>query len=45
MARLAATGRNSREVAAELFLSPRTIDSHLHSFYPQTRHQLPPPAA
>ncbi|NJP95125.1 AAA family ATPase [Nonomuraea sp. FMUSA5-5] len=33
IARLVATGRTSREVAAELFLSPRTIDAHLHNIY------------
>jgi DNA-binding CsgD family transcriptional regulator len=33
IARLVATGRTSREVATELFLSPRTIDNHLHNIY------------
>ncbi|MGR6912883.1 ATP-binding protein [[Actinomadura] parvosata] len=33
IARRVATGRTSREVAAELFLSPRTIDAHLHNIY------------
>ncbi|GAA1626625.1 LuxR family transcriptional regulator [Nonomuraea maheshkhaliensis] len=33
IARLVATGRTSREVAADLFLSPRTIDNHLRNIY------------
>lgn len=33
IARLVAAGATSREVAAELFLSPRTIDAHLRNIY------------
>jgi DNA-binding CsgD family transcriptional regulator len=33
VARLVATGATSREVGAQLFLSPRTIDAHLRSIF------------
>jgi DNA-binding NarL/FixJ family response regulator len=33
VARLVATGATSREVAAQLFLSPRTIEAHLRSIF------------
>ncbi|PRZ08309.1 regulatory LuxR family protein [Isoptericola sp. CG 20/1183] len=33
IARLVAAGATSREVAAELFLSPRTIEAHLRNIY------------
>nr|WP_042197394.1 LuxR family transcriptional regulator [Kibdelosporangium sp. MJ126-NF4]CEL22931.1 FIG00660473: hypothetical protein [Kibdelosporangium sp. MJ126-NF4]CTQ90070.1 FIG00660473: hypothetical protein [Kibdelosporangium sp. MJ126-NF4] len=33
IARLVATGATSREVAAKLFLSPRTIDAHLRNIF------------
>ncbi|MDP4503165.1 helix-turn-helix domain-containing protein [Nonomuraea turcica] len=33
MARLVATGATSKEVGAQLFLSPRTIDAHLRSIF------------
>ncbi|WP_116952012.1 ATP-binding protein [Jiangella endophytica] len=33
IARLVATGATSREVGAELFLSPRTIEAHLRSIF------------
>jgi DNA-binding CsgD family transcriptional regulator len=33
VARLVATGATSREVASQLFLSPRTIEAHLRSIF------------
>ncbi|WP_406314018.1 LuxR C-terminal-related transcriptional regulator [Streptosporangium sp. NBC_01639] len=33
--RLAAAGRSSREIAAQLFLSPRTVEYHLYKAYPK----------
>ncbi|MEV2269735.1 helix-turn-helix transcriptional regulator [Nonomuraea africana] len=33
--RLAASGRSSREIAAQLFLSPRTVEYHLYKAYPK----------
>jgi DNA-binding CsgD family transcriptional regulator len=33
VARLVATGATSREVGAQLFLSPRTIEAHLRSIF------------
>jgi DNA-binding CsgD family transcriptional regulator/Tfp pilus assembly protein PilF len=42
--RLAASGLRNREIAERLFLSPRTVGSHLHHAYPKLgisgRHQL-----
>ena len=44
IAQLVATGATSKEVASELFLSPRTIDAHLRSIFRKlditSRHQL-----
>ncbi len=44
IARLVATGATSREVAAQLFLSPRTIEAHLRNIFPKlgitSRRQL-----
>jgi DNA-binding CsgD family transcriptional regulator/tetratricopeptide (TPR) repeat protein len=44
VARLAARGRTSPEIAAELYLSVRTVDTHLHRVYRKLqiegRHQL-----
>lgn len=33
--RLAATGTSSRDIAAQLFLSPRTVEYHLYKAYPK----------
>jgi DNA-binding CsgD family transcriptional regulator len=33
IARLVGAGATSKEVAAELFLSPRTIDAHLRNIF------------
>lgn len=44
VARLVATGATNREVGTQLFLSPRTIESHLRNIYPKlgitSRRQL-----
>ena len=44
VARLAAAGRTSPEIAETLFLSVRTVDTHLHRVYRKLqvegRHQL-----
>jgi DNA-binding CsgD family transcriptional regulator len=38
--RLMAVGRTNREIATELFLSPRTVDMHVHNIPPQARLPL-----
>jgi DNA-binding CsgD family transcriptional regulator len=46
VARLAAQGLSNRDIAAQLFLSPRTVGYHLYKAYPKlgitTRSQLDP---
>jgi DNA-binding NarL/FixJ family response regulator len=46
VAQLVAQGTSNREVAAQLFLSPRTIDFHLRNVFRKlgvtSRHQLAP---
>lgn len=45
MARLAADGRTNNEIAQLLFITPRTVESHLTSSYAklgiQSRRELP----
>ena len=42
--RLAANGLSNREIGEQLYLSPRTVGSHLYNVYPKlgisSRHQL-----
>ena len=38
------TGRTTREAAAAIFLSPKTVEYHLRHVYRQARHPLPPGA-
>lgn len=35
MVRLAAAGASNREIGAQLFLSPRTVASHLYKAFPK----------
>ena len=41
VALLAAGGRSSREIADVLYLSTRTVETHLARVVPQARHQHP----
>ncbi|WP_405883229.1 helix-turn-helix transcriptional regulator [Streptomyces sp. NBC_01136] len=35
IAQLAATGLTNKEIGAKLFLSPRTVSSHLYRIFPE----------
>ena len=41
---MAAQGLTNRQIASQLFLSPRTVSTHLYHIYPKvgvtTRHEL-----
>jgi len=41
---MAARGLTNRQIASQLFLSPRTVSTHLYHIYPKvgvtTRHEL-----
>jgi DNA-binding CsgD family transcriptional regulator len=41
IAELAAQGLSNREIGERLFLSPRTIGSHLYRIFPKLRIKVP----
>jgi DNA-binding CsgD family transcriptional regulator len=41
VAELVATGASTKKVAAQLYLSPRTVDSHLRQIFTKFEHLIP----
>jgi DNA-binding NarL/FixJ family response regulator len=41
IAALAASGLTNKQIGERLYLSPRTVSTHLHQIFPQTRDHQP----